>query len=454
MTLYLEPFDIGQMIAEVVATIQPLASKNGNRLEVDCPKDIGAMRADLTKVRQTLFNLLSNANKFTNHGTIRLEVKRVMRSALNPQLSTLNFLVSDTGIGITPEQVSKLFEAFSQADASTSKKYGGTGLGLVISRKFCQLMGGDLSVESVLGQGSTFTVTLPAEVQEPKASPGAGATHEGARAVAGDGPTLLVIDDEPAVRALMERTLSKEGYRVLTAESGARGLELARQWKPAVITLDVMMAGMDGWAVLSSLKADPELMDIPVVMMTIVDDQKLGFTLGASEYLTKPIDWKRLTAVLQKYGEQSGTRRVLVVEDDASVRELLQRNLEKEGWSVALAENGRVALDRIAEATPALILLDLMMPEMDGFEFMEALRQRECGRGIPVVVITARQLTEEDRRRLNGRVVRILQKSQISTEELLSEVRRLLAEMAQGAGPVACGSDTPIGQLPSKDGGG
>jgi PAS domain S-box-containing protein len=492
MTLYLEEFDVDKMVGEVVATIQPLAAKKGNRLVVDCPKDVGAMRADLTKVRQVLFNLLSNANKFTDRGTIRLEVKRGFgppspqpsppgegvegrptsaedctqesaasrahpllggegrgeggRSSLNPQLSTLNFSVSDTGIGMTPEQVSKLFEAFTQADAATSKKYGGTGLGLVISRKFCQLMGGDLSVESVLGQGSTFTVTLPAEGQEPKASPGAGATHEGARAVAGDGPTLLVIDDDPAVRALMERTLSKEGYRVHVAENGARGLELAKALKPSVITLDVMMAGMDGWAVLSSLKADPELMDIPVVMMTIVDDQKLGFTLGASEYLTKPIDWKRLTAVLRKYGDQSGTRRVLVVEDDASVRELLQRNLEKEGWTVALAENGRVALDRIEEATPALILLDLMMPEMDGFEFMEELHRRKECRDIAVIVVTSREVTEEDRRRLNGQVQGVIRKSAMTITELLVEMRTLMARM-----PVGCGQGPAPGKgtLPS-----
>jgi DNA-binding response OmpR family regulator len=237
---------------------------------------------------------------------------------------------------MTPEQLGRLFEAFSQADASTSKKYGGTGLGLAISRKFCELMGGSLTVESDPGKGSTFTVTLPVEVHEAAPRP-ALASNPSIRPPSARPPisTLLVIDDDPAVRELMARTLSQEGYAVHTAENGARGLELAKALKPAVITLDVMMPGMDGWAVVSALKADPELSDIPVVMLTIVDDQKLGFTLGAADYLTKPIDWKRLTSVLERYRDQAGPGRVLVVEDDASVRELLQRNLEKDQWTVA-----------------------------------------------------------------------------------------------------------------------
>jgi PAS domain S-box-containing protein len=454
MTLYIEEFDVGQMIQEVVSTIQPLMTKNGNRLEVVCPSDIGRMRADLTKLRQVLFNLLSNANKFTENGVITLRVDRngegrmkteeckmedgiFGESILHSSFSLLHFQVSDTGIGMTPEQLGRLFQAFSQADTATSKKYGGTGLGLAISRKFCELMGGTLTVESMPGKGSTFTVTLPLEVKEPAARPSTNPSD--LRPPPSDlrvpRSTLLVIDDDPAVRDLMTRTLSQEGYSVHTAENGARGLELAKALKPAVITLDVMMPGMDGWAVVSALKADPELSDIPVVMLSIVDDQKLGFTLGAADYLTKPIDWKRLTSVLERYRDHAGPGRVLVVEDDASVRELLQRNLEKDQWTVALAENGRVALARIAEARPALILLDLMMPEMDGFEFMDALRQREGGRDIPVVVITARQLSEEDRRRLNGQVVRIIQKSQTTAQEVLAEMRRLMT----GNSPVRAG---------------
>jgi CheY-like chemotaxis protein len=296
-------------------------------------------------------------------------------------------------------------------------------------------MGGKLTVQSTVGRGSTFTVTMPVEVKEAQPPVAHQAHHNAAQHAGAEGPVLLVIDDDPSVRELMARTLSQEGYTVHTAENGVRGLELAKTLKPAVITLDVMMPGRDGWAVVSSLKADPQLSEIPVVMLTIVDDQKLGFTLGAADYLTKPIDWKRLTSVLERYRDYAVPGRVLVVEDDASVRELLQRNLEKDQWTVSLAENGRVALERVAEARPSLILLDLMMPEMDGFEFMDALRQREGGRDIPVVVITARQLSEEDRRRLNGQVVRIIQKSQTTAEEVLAEVRRLMPQRA-GESPV------------------
>ena len=330
--------------------------------------------------------------------------------------------MSDTGIGMNPEQLSRLFQAFSQADTTTSKKYGGTGLGLAISRKFCELMGGSLEVESVAGQGSTFTVTLPVEVHEavPHPTLASNPSHPPNPSTIDNPPTptLLVIDDDPAVRELMARTLSQEGYAVHTAENGVRGLELAKSLKPAVITLDVMMPGMDGWAVVSALKADPELANIPVVMLTIVDDQKLRFTLGAADYLTKPIDWKRLTSVLERYRHPAGPGRVLVV-DRRRLRARTPATESREG-----PVDGRAGRKRpggtgtYRGSRPALILLDLMMPEMDGFEFMDALRQREGGRDIPVVVITARQLSEDDRRRLNGQVVRIIQKRQTTAEEL------------------------------------
>jgi CheY-like chemotaxis protein len=241
---------------------------------------------------------------------------------------------------------------------------------------------------------------------------------------------VLVIDDDPAVRDLVQRSLSKEGLRVETASNGQQGLELARQLKPAVITLDVMMPGMDGWAVLSALKADPELTDIPVVMMTIVDEMNMGFALGAAEYLTKPIDWNRLTAVIHKYRLQPLNGSVLIVEDDPAMRDLLQRKLGEQKCHVRLAENGRVALQRMSDHVPALILLDLMMPEMDGFEFMVELRKRPECRQVPVIVITAKELTEADRRRLNGQVARIVQKGTMSLDQLLGEVKDLLGATA------------------------
>jgi CheY-like chemotaxis protein len=224
----------------------------------------------------------------------------------------------------------------------------------------------------------------------------------------------------------MRRSLEKDGFRVEVATDGKTGLELARQLKPAVITLDVMMPSMDGWSVLSALKADPATSDLPVIMMTIVDDKQMGFALGAADYFTKPIDWQRLHTTLQKYLGSARSGTVLVVEDQAQTRDLLRRSLEKEGWRVLEAANGQVGLEKLDGTLPALILLDLMMPEMDGFEFMTALRQRDNGPQIPVIVITAKDLTEEDRRRLNGGVERIIQKGATSQREVLDLVRSVM----------------------------
>jgi CheY-like chemotaxis protein len=442
MTLYLEDFEVAKLVQEVASTVRPLILKNGNRLEVECPTDLGTMHADVTKVRQTLFNLLSNASKFTEKGTITLTVAADVSprpSSREPSEKSaalsraqLQFIVTDTGIGMTPEQVAKLFQAFTQVDSSTSRKYGGTGLGLAISRKFCQLMGGDITVASEHGKGSTFTVTLPAVVAadvSPRPSDSGAQARDGRAltSAATTGPCVLVIDDDPTVRELMQRSLAKDGFRVEAAADGESGLQLAKQLKPAVITLDVMMPHLDGWSVLTALKADPATAQIPVIMLTIVDDKQMGFALGAADYFTKPIDFQRLHAVLEKHRKPAQRQTVLIVEDHADTREMLRRALEKEGWTVAEAPNGKVGLERLAEAAPTLILLDLMMPEMDGFEFMDALRRRGDAKRVPVIVITAKDLTEEDRRRLNGGVERIIQKGAATRDQLLAEVRAVVA---------------------------
>ena len=239
-------------------------------------------------------------------------------------------------------------------------------------------------------------------------------------------PAVLVIDDDPTVHDLMNRFLSKEGLRIVAATSGEEGIRLARETHPAVITLDVLMPGMDGWAVLTALKSDPDLVDIPVIMLTIMDEKHMGYALGAADYLTKPIDWERLTGLLLRYECARPPCPLLVVEDDASMREMLQRRLEKEGWTVIEAENGRVALERMTERQPDLILLDLMMPEMDGFQFLDEIRKHDAWRSIPVIVVTAKELTVEDRQRLNGSVEKILQKGAYSREDLIREVRDLV----------------------------
>ncbi|HEX6533727.1 MAG TPA: response regulator [Gemmatimonadaceae bacterium] len=422
MDLYLETFDVPTLVGDVVALVRPLVERNDNTLLVRSAEGIGAMRADVTKVRQALFNLLSNATKFTEHGTVTLSVTRESID----DVDSVTFAVSDSGIGMSPEQTARLFQAFAQADSSTTRRYGGTGLGLAISRHFCRMMGGDITVESEIGKGSTFTIRLPAEVAgpegtlEPDAEPTSAPERE-------SGPTLLVIDDDATARELMQRFLATEGFHIVTAPSGADGLRLAKELRPDAITLDVLMPGMDGWAVLTALKGDPELADIPVIMLTIVEEKSMAYALGASEYLTKPIDRGRLTTVLERYRREHRARTILVVEDDPAMRDSLRRVLEPGGWVVDEAENGQIGLEHVERSRPGLILLDLMMPEVDGFAFLTELRRHEEWRSIPVVVITARDLTADDHRRLNGYVAATVQKSAYGRDALLAEVRDLLA---------------------------
>jgi hypothetical protein len=423
--LYLESFEVSNLIQEVVSTAQPLVEKNANVLDVQVSDDVGTMRADLTKVRQSLFNLISNAAKFTEHGRITLSATRAARNGAD----WLDFRVADTGIGMTPEQVSRIFEAFAQADVSTARKFGGTGLGLTITQQFCRMMGGDVTVESEYGVGSAFTIRLPAHV----AGQGEPALAPGPQPVSGPsgGIDVLVVDDEPAVRDLMQRFLIKEGFRVATAAGGEQALQMARELQPSVVTLDVLMPGMDGWAVLAALKADPVLASIPVIMLTIADNKSLGYALGVSEYLTKPVDRDRLIAVLNKYRAAQPPVHALVVEDDLLTREALRRMIEGAGWTAGEAANGREALERMVDAPPSVILLDLLMPDMDGFEFAEEVRRHEAWRAIPIVVLTAKDLTLEDRLRLNGYVEKILQKGAYSRDQLLGEVRDLVAKSAR-----------------------
>jgi len=308
MELYLEEVDIAKLMGDVATTVQPLVERNGNRLEVIQRNPPGSMQADATRLRQVLLNLLSNASKFTERGVISLESERTGGAMV--------FRVRDTGIGMTPEQLGRLFEAFAQAEASTSSKYGGTGLGLALSRRFCQLMGGDVTVTSEVAKGSTFTATIPLRAAEEPA--GTAMT-----AHAGGLGCVLLIDDDAGARNILRRILGKVGYRVIEAASGDTGLRLAAEHRPDAITLDVVMPGMDGWAVLAALKADPALAGIPVIMVTIMDEMHLGYMLGADDYLTKPINRRRLAAAIQKHAGGRSAK--------------LDQTLTREGWSVAEA---------------------------------------------------------------------------------------------------------------------
>ena len=432
MELYLETFSVPALIEEIVETIQPLVNANTNTLRVKCPTDLGVMRADMTKMRQSLFNLLSNAAKFTTAGAISLEVSREIME----DREWIWFRVSDTGIGMTPAQLVKLFQTFSQADTSTTRKFGGSGLGLALTRRFCQLMGGDVTVHSVPGESSTFTIKVPAVVHEIEhfdTEPTSLDESDGPvsrRALPFADSSVLVVDDDPVQRDLMRRFLLSEGFTVQTARDGEEGLRLARQFLPIAITLDVMMPGMDGWTVLSTLKADPSVNHIPVIMLTMLDDKKRGYALGAADYLTKPTDHKRLAQILKKYSCPHPPCPVLLVEDDATTRGMMRSLLEKAGWTVSEAANGRAALTSVAENRPHLILLDLMMPEMDGFEFAAELHRHPEWRSIPMVVLTAKDLTAEDLIRLNGNVHTIIDKGGCSRAELMHQVRDLLADWA------------------------
>jgi signal transduction histidine kinase/CheY-like chemotaxis protein len=301
MGLHLETFEVAPLIDEMITTLQPAAAKNSNTMQLRVENNVGTMRADVTKVRQILFNLLSNACKFTDHGTITVDVDHCNVEGR----ACFRFRVSDTGIGITAKQKENLFHEFSQADASIARKYGGTGLGLAITYRFVQLMKGRISVESDPGKGATFTVHLPAQVVAETAEsarlPGAGDAAAPSAESKTHKDTILVIDDDASVRDLMSRFLSKLGFHVVAAAGGEEGLRLARQVRPLVITLDVVMPECDGWTVLKKLKSDPTLAEIPVIMVTIVDNEAMGIDLGASNYLIKPVDRDRLAVLIEKH---------------------------------------------------------------------------------------------------------------------------------------------------------
>jgi signal transduction histidine kinase/CheY-like chemotaxis protein len=432
MEAYIESFDLEEFTQGVEGTIVPLIRQNSNTLEVTRGDGLGSMESDKAKVRQVLFNLLSNASKFTREGLISLDVTRVS----GDDGDEIRFRVGDTGIGMTAEQLARVFDAFSQAEETTAREYGGTGLGLAISKQFCEMLGGSIVGKSAPGTGSVFEVTLPAHppsdgsISEGALSLGelSAADRTGRSADTSDPAqtTVLVVDDDPAARDLLTRFLRREGFDVIAAATGEQAMRLARERLPSAITLDVMMPGMDGWEVLRSLKADATLAAIPVVLLTITDDKSLGYALGAAEYLTKPVDYGQLAAALGRL-HTSDSSVALVVDDDAAARDMASRALVRSGWQVREAINGREALASLEENVPSLILLDLMMPEMDGFEFVAALHDNPGWRSIPIIVVTAMDISASDRTRLDGGVQHIFQKGAYDLSDLIEEIRRIVA---------------------------
>ena len=422
LELHLESISILPLIEEVVGTARPLAEQNKNVLAVECPRDLPPIETDAMRLRQIILNLLGNACKFTKSGNVKLQVAM----ALHQGQQFLEIAVIDTGIGMTAEQMSRVFEDFSQADASTERQYGGTGLGLSITRRLCQMMGGDVTVASEPGKGSTFTVRLPFAAGGVAEPPAARAAKAAAAEPGRD--YVLVIDDDETARELIADCLAQAGFAVITAANGVEGLKRAKEYHPIAITLDVIMPDIDGWTVLAALRGDPELADIPTIMTTIVDEQRHGMTLGAVGYLTKPIDRDKLVDLVAKYRAPSGLTRILVVEDDVTQRELIRSWLEPQNWLVIEADNGRVAIDRLSERVADVILLDLMMPEMDGFQLVAEMQKHPAWSKIPVIVVTARDLTVEDHARLNSGIEMILRKERFNPATLIESIRQVVAK--------------------------
>jgi signal transduction histidine kinase/CheY-like chemotaxis protein len=440
MEVYPEHFAVQKLIEDTAALVSPLVSQNSNQLRIEMPENSGNMCSDVVKVRQTLFNLLSNAAKFTQKGVITLSVSCAKREGRDWVL----FSVRDTGIGMTEEQIGKLFVAFAQADGSITSKYGGTGLGLAISREFCRMMGGDIRVQSTPGEGTTFRVELPRNVSQPRTlseDPQIVLRQEGKTSSS----TVLMIDDDPTVYEIMQRKLGREGVHVLGATTGEEGLKLAYKLHPDVITLDIMMGDMSGWEVLTRLKSDKKLSSIPVIMLTIMDEKQRGVSLGASEYILKPASSTELADLVSRYlhDPERAHNGLLVVDDDAVNRCRAAQCLRERGWRVREAGNGLEALALLKESVPDLILLDLIMPEMDGFTFLEQLRQSPKHGSVPVVVLTSKDLSKTEREMLERSVARVMKTNEYTIDDLAREVS---AQMALHTKEDIHGEDTTSGR--------
>jgi len=425
MEIVIETVDLRELVDGVIATVTPLAQRAGNRLIVDLDPEIGALESDATKIRQMLLNLAANAAKFTHGGEIRIHAAAATSA---DGRDGLRIAVADQGIGIAPEKLAAIFQPFVQADSTTTRRYGGTGLGLAITSRFAAMLGGTIDVTSQPGVGSTFTLWLPRRI-------GAGAALTGP-APAGDGTAghVLVIDDDLEARRILHRLLTREGLRVSLAASGEEGLQMARELHPDLITLDVLMPGMDGWTVLAALKDDPALADTPVIVLTITSDRGTALSLGAADYIVKPIERDRLLRVVERVSGDGSSPQVLIVDDSPEARELLRRALAGGPWRIREAADGAEALARMAESRPAVVLLDLMMPEIDGFGVLERMRADPHLREVPVVVVTAKTLSAQERAFLSGSVIRILEKGSILQGSLIAEARALLRHLVAPSG--------------------
>ena len=419
MELYITSFEIEDVVDVIKDISAPLVSKNNNAFQCNIQDGIGAMRQDETKLRQCLSNLLSNAAKFTEAGTVTLEVD----ASLEKEIEMVSFKVIDTGEGMSEEGVGKVFEVYTQAERSTSAKHGGTGLGLPLSREMAQMMGGDITLTSELGVGSVFTLKLPRDCHQDE--------HEVSDSVLegidDDEKLVVLIDDDVTMHDLIKRTLNKIGLTLVGAPDSEKGMQMVRETKPKLLLLDVLMPGRDGWSILRECKSDPELKDMPVIMVSQLNQDTLANSLGADDYITKPIDRELFLKTIKNILGDGDTdnNKILIIDDDENTRDLLSRMLKEGGWVPKTAKDGKEGLDQLGE-DPALIVLDLEMPRMDGFEFLnqyiETVNEEDrC----PILVYSGKDLTDVQKELLENNVEGLVRKDEVSMDELSAIVKEI-----------------------------
>ncbi|MCS5547878.1 MAG: response regulator, partial [SAR86 cluster bacterium] len=419
MELYITSFEVEDVVDVIKDISAPLVSKNNNAFQTNIQDGIGAMRQDETKLRQCLSNLLSNAAKFTEAGTVTLEVD----ASLEKEIEMVSFKVIDTGEGMSEEGVGKVFEVYTQAERSTSAKHGGTGLGLPLSREMAQMMGGDITLTSELGVGSVFTLKLPRDCPQDE--------HEVSDSVLegidDDEKLVVLIDDDVTMHDLIKRTLNKIGLTLVGATDSEKGMQMVRETKPKLLLLDVLMPGRDGWSILRECKSDPELKDMPVIMVSQLNQDTLANSLGADDYITKPIDRELFLKTIKNILGDGDTdnNKILIIDDDENTRDLLSRMLKEGGWVPKTAKDGKEGLDQLGE-DPALIVLDLEMPRMDGFEFLNQYIEtvKEDDR-CPILVYSGKDLTDVQKELLENNVEGLVRKDEVSMDELSTIVKEI-----------------------------
>jgi GAF domain-containing protein/CheY-like chemotaxis protein len=418
MELTMEDVDLAEVTRGVMSTAIALVKDRPVELRQELPADLPLVRADSRRIRQVVLNLVSNAAKFTEKGHI------TVRAAVHPHEVQVSVL--DTGIGIPADKLEHIFEEFTQVDASTTRKAGGTGLGLAITRHFVEMHGGRIWVDSEVGAGSTFTFTLPLERPAPEAPEEMPQVEPAAPPVGHK--RILCLDDDPGVITLYRRYLEKQGYQIFGVQDASQAVAEARRLQPAAITLDVLMPNQDGWAVLAELKSAPDTSHIPVIVCSIIEDESKGFALGAADYLVKPITESELLRALDRANHGKAAQTVLVIDDEADALRLIRRMLEaRPGFQVIEAQGGLQGIASVQALQPDVVILDLMMPDIDGFAVLETIKSNRLSRSTPVIIVTAKELTEDDRARLRGQTAALLNKGAFDSERLLGEIASALA---------------------------